>query len=499
MKPRSWSYRAPRIGALAVIVWGLSACGSGAGGSGAGGSGGSGASTGGSGGAATGGSGGSGGSTSGGTGGTSSTGHGGDVGSGGASGGTGGPGATAAGGAGGGSGTAGAGAAGSSGAAGSGGAGGQHTGGAGGGGHGGAAGGTSVTSVTFDADRVIVTGVRGTASPAAASTITLHNGGAAAVQVSGISVTQTGQLALGPSGMAAQATATPLVGASPFTIASPASFPASLGAGMDLGVTVQMSTTASNLPAPPSDKNLGSTFLTATLTATVGSTPVTATVYGLVLTPHTPDNYEPTLGQILVALGYKLNVGKAQNNWNPNTSMMAVDLPGVEAGTDEVAAPLFVKAGSGPVTLAIAARFSPVGELPYGWYPSTGVATMNQVGTLSMITDAQTSNKARMVYPPLKAGSATTFDPGSASFGLYIYSDQKTEMYKEGGNTINGDYDYTQDALNSPAGVHRVKSYPLKDGSGTAIPHQFLVAIEEAGNGDYQDYVFVLGNVSVAP
>ena len=34
-----------------------------------------------------------------------------------------------------------------------------------------------------------------------------------------------------------------------------------------------------------------------------------------------------------------------------------------------------------------------------------------------------------------------TFDPGSASFGLWIYSDQKTEKYNEGGNTINGDYD----------------------------------------------------------
>jgi hypothetical protein len=430
----------------------------------------------------------------GGAGGRSFTGQGGGTGIGGASGGssaTGGSGAT--GGAGGDSGTAGTGA---SGAAGSGGVGGRHTGGDGGGGLGGGAGGTAATAVTFDADRIIVTGVRGTTSPAAASTITLHNGGATAVQVTGLSVSQTAQLAPGPSGTAVQATATPLAGTSPFAIASPTSFPASIGPGMDLVVTVQMTTTASNLPAPAADKNVGCTFLTATLTATIGSTPVTATVYGLLLIQ---DNYEPTLGQILVALGYKLNVGKAQNNWNPNTSMMAVDLPGVEAGTDEVAAPLFVKAGTGPVTLTIVARFSPVGALPYGWYPSTSVATMNTVGTLSMITDAQTSNKARMVYPPLQSGSATTFDPGSASFGLWIYSDQKTEKYNEGGNTINGDYDYTQDGPNAPAGVHRVKSYPLKDGAGTAILHQFLVAIEEAGNGDYQDYVFVLGNVSVAP
>ena len=91
------------------------------------------------------------------------------------------------------------------------------------------------------------------------------------------------------------------------------------------------------------------------------------------------------------------------------------------------------------------------------------------MGTLSITTD-QTSDKARMVYPPLQAGSATTFDPGSASFGLWIFSDQKTEKYDEGGNTINGDYDYSQDALNAPAGAHRFKSYSLKDGAAQSGP-----------------------------
>ena len=296
--------------------------------------------------------------------------------------------------------------------------------------------------------------------------------------------------------MPVQTTSTPVAGSSLFQIAGPTSFPATLGAGADLTVTVQLMTTGSNLPPPPSDKNLGSTLLSTTLTATFDSAYVATTVYGLLLIQ---DNYEPTLGQILVTLGYKLNVGQAQNNWNPNASMMAVNLPGIEAGTDEVAAPHFVKAGTGPITLTVAARFSPAGVLPYGWYPSSASSTMTTVGTMSMIVDAQTSNKARMVYPPLLAGSSTTFDPGSGPFGLWVYSDQKTEKYNEGGNTINGDYDYTQDAPNSPTGVHRIKSYPLKDSTGTAIPHQYLVAVEEAGNGDYQDYVFVVGNVDASP
>ena len=357
-------------------------------------------------------------------------------------------------------------------------------------------GGSGSSALTFDADRVVVTGVRSTTTPPATSMITLHNGGQTSVQITGLSLGQTDQLILGPSGMPVQTTSTPVAGSSLFQIASPPSFPMTLGAGADLAVTVQLVTTGSNLPAPPSDKNLGSTLLSTTLTATIGSASATTTVYGLLLIQ---DNYEPTLGQILITLGYKLNVGQAQNNWNPNTSMMAVDLPGIEAGTDEVAAPHFVKVGTGLVTMTVAARFSPVGVLPYGWYPSSTTSTMNTVGTMSMISDAQTSNKARMVYPPLQAGSSTTFDPGSGPFGLWIYSDQKTEKYNEGGNTINGDYDYTQDAPNSPAGVHRIKSYPLKDSTGAALPHQYLVAVEEAGNGDYQDYVFVLGNVEASP
>ena len=350
--------------------------------------------------------------------------------------------------------------------------------------------------VAFGADRVIVTGVRATTSPAATSSISLHNGGATSVQVTGLAIAGTAQLTLGPGGTAVQATSAPIAGAPLFQVVNPPTFPATLGPGIDLPVTVQLMTTGANLPAAPTNKDTGCTLLTASLTATLSSGAAQAAVYGLVLIQA---NYEATLGQILIALGYKLNVGQAQNSWNPNSSMMAVNLPGVEASTDEVAAPRFVKAGTGSVTMTLVARFSPPGVLPYGWYPSASATTLNTVGTMSMTTDAQTSDKARMINPPLAAGSATTFDPGSGAFGLWIFSDQKTEKYNEGGNVINGDYDYSEDALNAPANVHRFKSYPLKDASGATLAQKYLVAVEEAGNGDYQDYVFVLSNVTPAP
>jgi hypothetical protein len=349
---------------------------------------------------------------------------------------------------------------------------------AGGASNGGSAGeGQASGSVAFAADRVVVTGVRGTASPAAASTIQLHNGGASAVSL----------------GLLLSGTHHAL-----FRIASPTALPVSLAPGADLTITIEMSTSGADLPPAPANKDLGSVLLTATLTATFGSSQLSASVYGLVLTQV---NYEPTLGQVLTTLGYPLNVGKAQNNWNPNTSMDATSLPGIEPGSDEVAASHFVKAGAGNVELRLVARFSPFGELPYGWYTTTsGCPTgCTTVGSMARLGDAQTSDKARMVHPPLKDGSATEFDPGSAPFGLWIYSDQKTQKFMEGGNMVNGDWDYSQDALNSPANVHRFKSYPLKDASGAAVPHSYLVAVEEAGNGDYQDYVFVLRNVTAMP
>ena len=330
-------------------------------------------------------------------------------------------------------------------------------------------------AVSFSSDRVIVTGVRNTATPAATSVLNLHNGAPMAVNVTA--------LALGGADQAL------------FQVTGPA-MPAAIMPGQDLPVTVQMTTTGTGLPTAPTNKDLGSNLLSASLTATLstGST-AQASVYGLLLIQS---NWEPTLGQIITTLGHKLNVGQAQNNWNPNTSMNATTLPGIEAGTDEVAAPHFVKSGSGSVTMSVVARFSPVGVLPYGWYPQGASSTRNVVGTMSMITDPQTSDKARTVFPPLATGSSTTFDPGASPFGIWVYSDQATQKYATG-NAVNGDYDYTEDSLNSPANVHRIKTYPLKDASGAAIAQSYLVAVEEAANGDYQDYVFVLGNVNAAP
>jgi hypothetical protein len=120
--------------------------------------------------------------------------------------------------------------------------------------------------------------------------------------------------------------------------------------------------------------------------------------------------------------------------------------------------------------------------------------------------DWNTSNYSEQVLPPLKTGSvATTFDPGTAAFGIWSFTNQRTT----GGltsagvpapNVGNGDYVYSEDSLNiDSAHSHRLRVYPLRNRAGSLVPNSYLLGWEEASNGDYQDFVFVLKNVSPAP
>jgi hypothetical protein len=328
--------------------------------------------------------------------------------------------------------------------------------------------GSSLSIVASWPNGAIFTGVRDQATPLLTQMLKVHNGGTASVAISALTV--------GGAGKAA------------FQINGAPQLPMNLAAGADLSVTVQALTASSALAAAP-PQNSGATFSIATLTATAGGVSATANLYSLMLFPAT---HEPTLGQILIELGYKMNVGVAQNDANPIMPSDASKLPkGIEAGTDEIAAPLFVKAGTGNVTMDAVARFSPEDPIPFGWYPKGTPGHSMVAGTMAATTDMQTSNGARMVLPPVTGTQA--FDPGATVFGLWVFSDQVAA------GAGNGDYDYSEDAPNTPAGTHRTKVYPLKDVTGTPVANSFLIAVEEAGNGDYQDYVFVLGNAKVAP
>ncbi len=179
-------------------------------------------------------------------------------------------------------------------------------------------------------------------------------------------------------------------------------------------------------------------------------------------------NNEPTFQNVVDALGYEIDVGGTKLTLGTGAKPIG----------DEVVHPLFTKAGPGPVTMRAVARYSPAETLPFGWYEpvAKGTPTTHVLATIAL--GAEQSLNPALVVP-----GVPSFDPGNVSFGLYVDS-----------NTFKRNT-YTQDALNTGPTVHATRVYPLKDRQGKLVANSFLLGFEDAANGDYQDYVFVITNV----
>ena len=190
-------------------------------------------------------------------------------------------------------------------------------------------------------------------------------------------------------------------------------------------------------------------------------------LYGLTTAGDGGEN-EPPMSWVVTTLGYAINVG--------GTSL-SLGIGPAPIG-DELLAHRFVKAGPGPITMRPIARYSPNERLPYGIYTPAATPVLQPLGAISL-------GQHQTLLPTVDTGTVFETDPGTAPFGLYTSSSNHTV--------------YTEDARNSGTVKHAVRSYPLKDRAGNPIPNTFLVGFEEAANGDYQDFVFVLGNVAPAP
>jgi regulation of enolase protein 1 (concanavalin A-like superfamily) len=180
---------------------------------------------------------------------------------------------------------------------------------------------------------------------------------------------------------------------------------------------------------------------------------------------------EPPLKQVIDTLGYAINVG----------GVALVLGTGAAPIGDEVPAPRFRRAGPGPVTMRPVARYSPDEPIPYGLYTngSTGVPVQKPLGIIAQ-------GQFQTLLPDVQPGAIFETDPGDAPFGVTTSSQTHST--------------FSEDGFNTGAVKHAVRSYPLKNRAGQPIPNTYLVGFEEASNGDYQDYVFVLGNViPVAP
>ncbi|WP_247828490.1 PA14 domain-containing protein [Arthrobacter antioxidans] len=206
----------------------------------------------------------------------------------------------------------------------------------------------------------------------------------------------------------------------------------------------------------------------ATLEVTAGDTTLEIGLYGLSMNGIEGGN-EPTFADVLGTLGYKVDVG-----W---TNLAGGVDPAAKG--DEVLEPLFVKSGSAPVSMKPLAQYAPREDLPFGWYTGDGTESeRNKVGSIDI-------NGYQSLLPPASPGSASSFDPGDEQFGFYFYSN----VFQRVG--------FTEDRLNTGI-AHRARVYPAKDRSGAAMANSYIVAFEDASNGDYQDYVFLVQGVKPA-
>jgi hypothetical protein len=178
---------------------------------------------------------------------------------------------------------------------------------------------------------------------------------------------------------------------------------------------------------------------------------------------------EPPLAQVVDALGYHMNVGGPQLVLGNGPALVG----------DEVLAPRFVRANPGPVAVDPVARYSSEGSTPYGYFRvDAAPKSKPKLESLGQLAAEQFAT----LNPDAEGEGHISFDPGPLPFGLYVQSGKQML--------------FTESALNKGPAKHATRVFPLKSRNNETIPNAYLVAFEEAANGDYQDYVFVVWNVN---
>lgn len=271
---------------------------------------------------------------------------------------------------------------------------------------------------------LVFSSTKGEASPV--QSVTLKNIGEGPLELSALGITGSGSAA--------------------FALDAPPALPLTLPAGESLALGVRFT---------PNELGVSS----ARLEVAGAEASIAAGLYGLGSTGEVGEA-EPTLQEIMQTLGYEVDVGGDDFELGSTAEPIG----------KEVLEPMFERAGDGPVTLEIVARYGSDAALPFGYFTLDGAEPMQQeVGEVGKET-------VQSLYPALESGS-TTFDPGGA-FGIYAAKSR-----------------YSLDPLNRSGVEHAFRVYPLSDRSGQAVPNSYLLALEEGSEGAYQDALFVLRNV----
>ncbi len=181
---------------------------------------------------------------------------------------------------------------------------------------------------------------------------------------------------------------------------------------------------------------------------------------------------EAPLSQVVEALGLKINLG-----WTTLANHLRPELQG-----EELAPSLFVKADTGQVMMIPVARYSPDFPLNFGYYTQGNHGPVQH--HTGILAKAGNIPEHQTLYPALAEGT-TSFDPADKPFGFYAISPEHT-LYSE---------DLWNMLFYPGHAAHAIRIYPVKNNAGKLIPHTYLVGMEEAANGDYNDYVFLVKNI----
>ena len=181
---------------------------------------------------------------------------------------------------------------------------------------------------------------------------------------------------------------------------------------------------------------------------------------------------ESALAEIVDALGYNIDVG-----WTTLANHPRPQLQG-----DELAPSMFKKAKPGLVEMIPVARYSPDFPLNFGYYTHSKTSPVQrQVGILA--TDGNFPEH-QVLFPSVAQGGMS-FDPGEKEFGFYAISPGHS-LYSE---------DIWNILFHRENAAHAMRIYPVRSQKGAIIENTYLVCMEEAANGDYNDYVFLVENV----
>ena len=189
-------------------------------------------------------------------------------------------------------------------------------------------------------------------------------------------------------------------------------------------------------------------------------------------TPGLEGRNEPPLSGIVDALGYQISIG-----WKELDNHCLPELQG-----EELASSLFKKAGKGKVEILPLARYSPDFEVPFGYYLNTNKGPqLYQAGVLAKRTNYP---EHQILFPAIASGTGS-FDPGDKQFGFYATGPTHSGYSEDSWNML----------LHPSHAVHATRIYPVKDKEGRLLKHTYLICFEEAKNGDYNDYVFLVKNI----